>query len=708
MQKNFLKVHQAGLRARYKLQILKDKFIDEDILKNYFLDDENIQNSIESIRVNKKAYSIVFELNENIFESIEKKLETLSLNSLLTSIDGEASVCVSCISDEKPSIKGTLIASSALAAETLTTNQTAKAAITTLACTPLLIDGTKELLSDGLTSHVLEAGAVAISIFRKDYLAANSTNAMLELGEYIEETTVHRSDDLLKELAKPNVEEAWVERVVDGKTVEVLEKTENLNVGDIVVVGTGNTIAIDGHIIDGTGTVNQVSMTGEAEPVVKKRGDRVLSGTIVEEGRFRVWAEQVGANTATQRIKHYIENSLNEKSSVQLKANKLADKLVPVTLGLAGAAYIFTRDFERVASVLQADYSCALKLATPVAFKSTISKAGHAGIMIKGAKSIEALSNVDTFVFDKTGTLTSGELEVISVDSYDKKWSDEDLLNLTASAEEHYFHPVAEAVVKAAKERGFVHIHHEEVEFIVAHGVKTEIKGKSVVIGSRHFLEDDEKIDFSMYKDEIEESLRKSDTLLYVGYDGKLLGTIGLSDELRANTKKAIKRLRELGIKNIVMLTGDIEEKAQKVALELGIDDVRAELLPHDKATIVKELMDSGKKVAFVGDGINDAPALISASVGISMSKGADIAKATADISLLKDDIEAVVEAKEYADKTMSLINTNFNATVGINSAILAGATFGLFSPITTAILHNGTTIGLLFNSIKGVKTKRN
>lgn len=700
MDKNFIKVHQSGLRARYKLELLRDKFIDEDILKSYF----NDLNEIKNIRVNKKAYSIIFELNSDIFSKIEEKLTNISLENLLqTASKNSASVCVTCVSSEEPSMQGTLLASSALVAERLITNNTSKAAITTLACTPLLIDGTKELFSEGLTSHVLEAGAVAISILRKDYLAANSTNAMLELGEYIEETTVHKSDDLLKELAKPNIEEAWVEKIIDGKVTEILVKTEDLNIGDIVVVGAGSTIAIDGHIIDGAGTINQVSMTGEATPIAKYRGDRVLSGTIVEEGRFRIWAEQVGANTATQRIKHYIENSLNEKSSAQLKANKLADKLVPVTLGLATAAYIFTRDFERVASVLQADYSCALKLATPVAFKSTISKAGHSGIMIKGAKSIEALASADTFVFDKTGTLTAGELEVVSVDSYDKNWSADELLNLTASTEEHYFHPVAEAVVKAAKERGFVHMHHEEVQFIVAHGVKTEVDGKSVIIGSRHFLEDDEKIDFSMHKNDIENSLKKSDTLLYIGYNGKLLGTIGLADEIRKNSKESIKKLKALGVKNIVMLTGDIKSKALKIADDLGINEVRAELLPHEKADIVKELMSQGKKVAFVGDGINDAPALISAHVGISMSKGADIAKATADISLLKDDIAAVVEAKEYANKTMNLINTNFNATVGINSGILAGATFGLFSPIVTAVLHNGTTIGLLLNSIRGV-----
>ena len=699
----FIKVHQSNLRFRYKYFLLKEKFIDENILKNYF---EKIKD-IKSVRINKKAYSIVFELKKDVSLQIEEILSKLTTEDLLKSCEEEiASVCVSCKGSEEPSIKGMIRASSALVAERFVTNDLLKAGITTVASTPLLIEGTKELFQEGLTSKVLESAAVAISIYRKDYLAANSTNAMLELGEYIEETTVHKSDDLLKELAKPNVEEAWIEKKVDDKITEILVRSSDVQVGDIVVVGIGNTIPVDGHIIEGSGSINQVSMTGEAEPVVKNRGDRVISGTIVEEGRFRIWAEHVGANTATQRIKHYIENSLNEKSSVQLKANKLANKLVPVTLGLATASYIFTKDFERVASILQADYSCALKLATPVAFKSTISKAGHNGIMIKGAKSIEALNNADTFVFDKTGTLTAGELEVIEVESFSKEWSEEELLNLTASTEEHYFHPVAEAVVKAAKQRGFVHMHHEEVEFIVAHGVKTEVNGKSVVIGSRHFLEDDEKIDFSEHLEKIEKSIKEGKTLLYIGYDGKLLGTITLADEVRSNAKEAISRLKKLGVKNIIMLTGDTKQKAKMIADELGIDEIRAELLPQDKAKIVKELRVQGKKVAFIGDGINDAPALISAQVGISMSRGADIAKATADISLLKDDIMAVVEAKEYANKTMNLINNNFNATVGINSCILAGATFGIFSPIVTAVLHNGTTIGLLLNSIKGVRIR--
>ncbi|XPV69525.1 MAG: heavy metal translocating P-type ATPase [Halarcobacter sp.] len=702
MSNSYKQVHKTKNRVRYKYSLLKDKSIDTNILKIYF---EQID-GVQSVRINKKAYSIVFILEDfSTIDLIEEKLSNATRDDYLSNCK-EAAVCVSCVNDEEPSIMGVVRASSALVSERFIKNDFLKAAVTSSVAIPLVIEGSKELYNEGLTSKVLESAAVGISILRKDYFAANSTNVMLELGEYIEETTVHKSDDLLKELSKPNVEEAWLETKVDGKVTETLVKSANIKIGDIVVVGIGNTIPVDGHILEGSASVNQVSMTGEAEPVLKVRGDRVISGTIIEDGRLRIWAEHVGANTATQRIKHYIENSLNEKSSVQLKATRLADKLVPVTLGLADISYVLSKNMERVASVLQADYSCALKLATPVAFKSTISKAGHEGIMIKGAKSIEALNSADTFVFDKTGTLTSGELEVIEVQSYDKNWTKDEILNLTASTEEHYFHPVAEAVVKAAKDNGFVHMHHEEVEFIVAHGVKTQMGGKSVIIGSRHFLEDDEKIDFSSHKKRIKESLEQGKTLLYIGYDGKLLGTIELSDRVRPNAKDVIKRLKSLGVKNIIMLTGDIESKAKMIAQELGIDEVKAQLLPQDKAQIVKDLMNSGKKVAFVGDGINDAPALISAHVGISMSKGADIAKATADVSLLKDDINAVADAKELANNTMKLIKNNFNATVGINSAILAGATFGLFSPVTTAFLHNGTTIGLLLTSIQGVKVR--
>ena len=644
----------------------------------------------KSVRVNKKAKSVIIGFESN-FDEIKEFIENLPIENFNKRK----------VSPNKSKIYK---AATALAVTPFIADNGAKALSSLIAAAPLLKEGASEALKGGITSKVLEAAAVGVSLARRDFLAANSTNLMLTIGEYMEESAVHRSDDLIKELARPNIEEVWIEVNNHGKKSLKKIATADVKVGDIVVVGAGESIGIDGYIVEGTASVNQVSMTGEAEPVKKERGDRVMSGTVVEDGRIKIWAESIASESATARIKSYIQSSLNEKSAVGLKATKLADKLVPVTLSLAGVSYLLSRDMTRVASVLQADYSCALKLATPVAFKSSISKAGRNGVLIKGAKAIEALASADTFVFDKTGTLTHGSLSVVKVHSFKKEFTEAQLLNLTASAEEHYFHPVAEAIVKAAREIGFHHIHHDEVEFIVAHGVKTYVGGKEVVIGSRHFLEDDERISFSKHEKIIKNEVDSGLTLLYVGYDKELLGVIAMRDTMRENAAQTLARLRKLGVKELIMLTGDVRSKAGQVASELGIDRVYANCLPTDKAGIIEQLKAEGKKVAFVGDGINDAPSLTKAHVGISMQKGADIAKATADISLLKDDIGSVAVAKDAANKTIKLINANFNATVGINSLILAGATFGFFNPIATAVLHNGTTIGLLANSMKGVK----
>lgn len=690
-------VHQTPKRLRFTCKMLKGAY-------NVHQLEHDLKQHLDTqlIRINPKIGSLICEaptLNAKAVEAALLAVDMAHYQTCNTFLE-------SCFDakEEAPSIKGIVRASSAFAVVPFVPTNRAKLVLSSAVCYPLLRDGAKEFLTEGLTSKVLEAMAVGVSLARKDYTAANSTNVMLEIGEYIEETMVHKSDDLIKELAKPSIEEAWIEVEVEGERTQRRISTSEVKIGDIIIVGAGDTIPIDGHIIDGTASINQVSMTGEAAAVKKERGDRVISGTVVESGCIRIWAEQVGDDTATERIKHYIKSALDEKSAIGLKATRLADKLVPVTLGLAGVSYLLKRDMASVAAVLQADYSCALKLATPVAFKNSLSIAGKNGILIKGTKALENLASVDTFVFDKTGTLTYGDLEVVAINSFDKAWSEDDILNLTASAEEHYFHPVAEAVVKAAQRRGFVHIHHDEVEFIVAHGVKTMINGKEAIIGSRHFLEEDEGISFSKHEKKIEACLRDGRILLYIAYDKKLLGTIGMMDRVRENTKESLEKLRFLGAKEIVMLTGDVEAKAQVLAQELGIDTVYANLLPTDKSSIVQKLKESGKRVAFIGDGINDAPALMNANVGISMYKGADIAKATADISLLKDDIAAVVDAKILANKTMKRIEGNFNATVGINSVILLGAAAGLFSPVATAVLHNGTTIGLLFNSMQKIR----
>lgn len=566
---------------------------------------------------------------------------------------------------------------------------------------PLLGEAVDDFLEKGITSHVLEAMAVAISIGRHDYFAANTTSFLLALGEYLEHSIERRSDELLKNLLQPVSKEVWVER--DG--VETLVDAGEVLVGDRVITGVGTVIPVDGTVLGGEALVNEATMTGESVPVVRRRGDKALSGTLVEEGRLRIYAEKVGRNAAASRIADLVEQSLAVKSDTQLEAARLADRTVPLVLSLAALTALVSRDGERVAAVLQADYSCALKLATPVAFKSAMYQAGHSGILIKGANALERLAKADTFVFDKTGTLTSGALQVTDSIAFSSEYNSEDLINLAASVEEHYFHPIAQAVVEAAHHLDRPHhFNHQEVEFVVAHGVASLIDGRRIVVGSRHFIEDDEGISVAEHNDVIDRLYEDGKTLLYIGFGGKLLGVLALTDTVRDNSEKTIARLRALGVKRIIMLTGDRHDRAKLLAEELSLDEFRAELLPHDKVKVLEELTDRGAHIAFIGDGINDAPALSGALVGIAMQCGADIARLAADITLLEDDIGRVADARELAQATQKLIDSNFKLTVGLNTAILGAAAFGVLKPVTASMLHNGSTIGILLRALLGVR----
>ena len=562
---------------------------------------------------------------------------------------------------------------------------------------PLFRHAAADYAEKGVTSHVLEGMAVAISLARADYTAANTTTFMLVLGEYLEDSIARRSDELLKHLLRPSSDQVWVLR--DG--VEVQVPAQSVEVGDTVVVGTGTVIPVDGTVLGGEAMVNEAAMTGESVSVVKNRGKGVLSGTLVEEGRLSIYAEQVGTATAAARIAEYVEQSLTAKSEAQLEAARMADRLVPVVLKLAGAAFLVSGDWRRAASVLQADYSCALKLATPVAFKSAMYGAGRAGILVKGASALERLAQADTFVFDKTGTLTTGILEVTDAITFDERYSADDLICLAASVEEHYFHPLALAVVNAARATHNHHFDHQEVQFIVAHGVASVIDGKRIVVGSRHFVQEDEGVNVTPHQHVIDALYQQGKTLLFIGFGGRLLGLIALKDTTRATSARTIRRLRELGVKRILLLTGDHRDRAEELAAELGLDGVHAELMPQDKARIIETLNQDGARIAFVGDGINDAPALAGAHVGIAMQKGADIARLTADVALLEDDIERVADAKQAANDVMELIGRNYRMTVGLNTAILGAAALGLLSPVATSILHNGTTIGILLNALR-------
>lgn len=569
---------------------------------------------------------------------------------------------------------------------------------------PLFAEALEQLKSEGVNSHVLEALAVGISAARNDLSAANTTLFMLALGEYLEHSIAHRSDALLRSLLRPDIGEVWVQR--DG--AELCIKAGELAVGDTVVVGAGACIPVDGTVMQGEAMVNEAAMTGESVAVAKARGDRALSGTVVEEGRLCIYAEQVGQETAVARIADYVEHSLASKSQAQLSAARLADRLVPLVLGLAGGTWAVSGDWGRTAAVLQADYACALKLATPVAFKAAMHRAGQSGVLVKGADVLERLAEVDTVVFDKTGTLTTGQLEVTDSVSFHPRFTADDVIFLAASVEEHYFHPLALAVVDAARMRNGRHFEHNEVQFIAAHGVASNVNGQRIVVGSRHFVEEDEGVPISSaQRRQLDLLYREGKTLLYIGYGGALLGVLALKDQVRENAQDTVRALRRLGIQKILMLSGDHRDRAQEIAQQLGLDGYHAELLPQDKAAIIAALAAEGAKVAFVGDGINDAPALAGAHVGIAMQRGADIARLTADVALLEDNIALVAQVREIALGTMARISTNYRLTVGINTSILVAAALGALTPVAASILHNGGTIGILLNALRATGKHR-
>lgn len=572
--------------------------------------------------------------------------------------------------------------------------------LTAALITPILATGGKTLLKSGIKVEVLDALAVGLAAWRGQYFTAVATYGLLELGEYLEHKTEQHADGLLRHLLKPMPVKAWVER--DGALIEVF--CSDLVPGDRIEVGTGDMIPIDGKVVGGNAAVNQATVTGETLAVRKEPGDKVLSGTVLEEGRLRIRATRVGDDTTTARIGHFIENSLQQKSETQCLAEDLANKRVYLTLGLGGLVYALTRDPERLASVFLVDYACALKLGTPVAIKSAMYRGATHGILFRGGQAIENLAEADTFVFDKTGTLTTGLLEVTNVKSLaPDHWSDEDLLNLAASIEEHATHPLAEAVVNQARRKTYQHIEHEEVNYLVAHGLSTQVNGKRLVIGSRHFMEEHEQVSFDAHQRSISALERSGKTILYLALDGKPLGYLALRDSVREEAALVLQALREAGVKKLVLLTGDRRDKAEALAAELGIDEVHAECPPEHKGEVIKQLRDSGANIAFIGDGVNDAPALVSAQVGVAMPKGADLARAAADIVLLEDHLHALVNAKILAAKTMRLIRAHFQVSTGVNTAVIGGAALGLINPITSALLHNGATIGVLLNSIAGV-----
>ena len=574
-----------------------------------------------------------------------------------------------------------------------------RAAYATIKSAGYIAKGIKCLAQRKIEVSVLDATAIGVSIFRGDFDTAGSVMYLLGIGETLEEWTHKKSVGDLARSMSLNVSKVWLSK--DGQ--EILVPSSEIKAGDDVVVRMGNVVPFDGEVVKGEAMINQASMTGESAPVRKEKDGYVYAGTVVEEGEITVKVKQTSGSTKFEKIVSMIEDSQKLKSKVEGRAEHLADKLVPYTLLGTGAVYAVTRNVTKALSVLMVDFSCALKLAMPIAVLSAIREAGIYKITVKGGKYLEAVADASTIVFDKTGTLTKAQPTVKKVYSFDDK-SEEEILRIAACLEEHFPHSMAKAVVTAAKKDNLEHEEmHSKVEYIVAHGIASSIDEKKVVIGSYHFVFEDEKCTIADDRKEEFENLPNEYSHLYMAIEGKLSGVICIEDPLRDEAARVIESLKKAGIKKVVMMTGDNEHTASAIAKKVGVDEYYSEVLPEDKAKFVLQEKAAGRKVIMIGDGINDSPALSAADVGIAISDGAEIAREIADITITADDLYEIVTLKLLSDSLMRRIHTNYRLIVGINAALIGLGVMGFVMPTTSALMHNASTLAISLKSMSNL-----
>lgn len=561
--------------------------------------------------------------------------------------------------------------------------------------------GLKCLLQRKIEVPVLDATAITVSLITKDFSTASSIMFLLGIGELLEEWTHKKSVDDLARSMSLNVSRVWL-RTPENQ--EILVESSKIEKGDRVVVHMGNVIPFDGEVVDGDAMVNQASLTGESVPVQRTVGNTVFAGTVVEEGEITIRVKEVEGNNRFDQIVTMIEESEKLKSELEGKAEHYADKLVPWTLGATGLTYLLTRNVTKAMSILMVDFCCALKLAMPISVLSAIREASLYNVTVKGGKFLEAVAEADTIVFDKTGTLTKAHPTVVDVVNFNDEYSSDDMLRVAACLEEHFPHSMAKAVVDAASKRELSHEEmHTKVEYIVAHGIATSINGKRTVIGSYHFVFEDEKCVVPAGKELLFESLPLYYSHLYLAIEGKLSAVICIEDPLRDEAAAVVTSLKKAGISKVVMMTGDSERTASVIAKKVGVDEYYAEVLPEDKAAFVEKEKDKGRKVIMIGDGINDSPALSAANVGIAISDGAEIAREIADITVGSDDLYQIVTLKYISNALMKRIRSNYRKIVGFNSGLIALGVAGVLPPTTTALLHNGSTILISVNSMKNL-----
>lgn len=550
---------------------------------------------------------------------------------------------------------------------------------------------------------LLDGIAITTSIVRGDYGTAGSVMFLLDLGEIMEEWTHKKSvDDLAKKMSL-NVSKVWLN--VDGK--EVLTDVSKIETGDCVTVHMGNVIPLDGVIKEGEGMVNQASLTGEAIPVAKKPGGYVYAGTVLEEGELLIEVKENSGTTKYEKIVAMIEETEKLKSTVESRAEHLADRLVPYTLAGTGLVYLLTRNVTKALSVLMVDFSCALKLSMPISVLSAMREAQSHGITVKGGKFLEAMAEADTIVFDKTGTITKAQPVVSDVISFCDEEPDE-LLRIAACLEEHFPHSMAKAVVRAAMDKGLVHEeNHSKVEYIVAHGISSRIQEKKVIIGSYHFVFEDEQCVIPQGKEELFESLSGECSHLYLAIDGVLAAIIAITDPIREEAPQVVSMLRKCGLSKIVMMTGDSERTAKVVAAKVGVDEYYSEVLPEDKASYVEKEHQAGRKVIMIGDGVNDSPALSAADVGIAICDGAEMAREIADITIAGDNLEELVTLKRLSNALVKRIHGNYRQIVGFNTGLILCGIGGVMQPATSALLHNTSTLAISVKSMKDLLNEK-
>ncbi len=577
-----------------------------------------------------------------------------------------------------------------------------RAGITMITSVKYIWKGLTTLARRRIEVPVLDATAIGVSIFRGDISTASSVMFLLSLGEILEEWTHKKSVGDLARSMSLNISKVWLVR--DGQ--EIMVPVTEIRSGDPVRVHMGNVIPFDGCVIEGEAMVNQASLTGESVPVRRAEGSTVYAGTVVEEGEITFKVKEANGSSKYEKIMAMIEESEKLKSSLESKAEHLADRLVPYTFLGTGLVWLLTRNMTKTISVLMVDFSCALKLAMPLSVLSAIREASTHDITVKGGKYLEAMADATTIVFDKTGTLTKAQPTVVEVISFNEKSPDE-LLRIAACLEEHFPHSMAKAVVREAEKKHLVHEElHSKVEYIVAHGISSMLEDKKVVIGSYHFVFEDEKAQIPAEKQELFDHLSAEYSHLYMAIDGRLAAVICIEDPLRPEAAEVVKELKKTGITKVVMMTGDSDRIARTIAERVGVDEYYSEVLPEDKAGFVEKEKAAGRKVIMIGDGINDSPALSASDVGIAISDGAEIAREIADVTIGADNLYEVVTLKKLSNALMKRIRKNYKVIVGINASLIVLGVAGVFQPTTSALLHNTSTLVISMKSMKNLLGK--